>query len=330
VAVNVSPKPKERAYLQSKFTDNGVLVIDKPTGLTSHDVVNQVKRRLGAAKVGHSGTLDPFATGLLVVLINGATKLAPFLLDQDKRYRFTVSFGVETDTQDSTGRVVATHKCGALPEDELRKACAIFLGDIEQTVPRFSAVRVGGQRLYRLARQGVHVAPPRRTVRIKHLHLCKLSWPEVTFEVTCSKGTYVRSLGVDLARHFNCRGHVSKLRRLASGGFELRQALTLEQFKHIVDRGELGQNLITPAKALSNYPEIRVTYLAANNIRQRGSLSSREFLATESSLEGPYKVLDPDNNLVAIVSRVDEGSNDGHKGEIRFKTLRVFGLLSSG
>jgi tRNA pseudouridine55 synthase len=328
--VNLSPsfEVKEVACVQSKFTGNGVLVLDKPTGLTSHDVVKVVKNRLGAAKVGHSGTLDPFATGVLIVLINGATKLAPFLLDQDKRYRFTVSFGVETDTQDSTGRVVASHPCRPLPEGEIRKACTVFLGDIEQRVPRFSAVRVRGQRLYRLARQGVDVTPPYRTVKIKNLDLCNLSWPEVTFEVTCSKGTYVRSLGVDLARQLNCSGHISKLRRLASGEFDLRQALTLEQFKQIVDKQELDQRLITPAQALSNYPEIRVTYLAANSMRQGGSLTSRELLAPVSRREGPYRVLDPDNNLVAVVSQAGHGASKGDEGETKFKALRVFGAIS--
>jgi len=328
--VNLSPslKAKARAYVQGKFTANGVLVLDKPRGLTSHDVVKEVKKRLGAAKVGHSGTLDPFATGVLILLINGATKLAPFLLDQDKRYRFTVNFGVETDTQDSTGKVVATHPCGPLTEAVIRKACAAFVGEIEQKVPRFSAVRVGGQRLYRLARQGVDVTPPCRTVKIRNLDLSELNWPEVTFEVTCSKGTYVRSLGVDLACHLNCSGHVSKLRRLASGGFDLRQALSLEQFKEIVEKGELGQRLITPAQALSDYPELRVTYATANNIRQGGSLNSTEFLDPESSLDGPYRVLDPDNNLVAMVSKSGQGVNDGHEGESTFRTLRVFGIIS--
>ena len=326
--MNLSPEAKEQGYSQSKFTTNAVLVIDKPTGLTSHDVVREVKRKLGAIKVGHSGTLDPFATGVLILLINGATKLAPFLLNQDKKYRFTVNFGVETDTQDSTGRVVATHLCGPLREEEIRKACALFLGDIVQRVPRFSAVRVGGQRLYRLARRGVDVTPPCRTVKIKNLNLCDLSWPEGTFEVTCSKGTYVRSLGADLASHLNCSGHVSTLRRLASGGFDLRDALTLEELKELVDKGQLGHRLITPAQALSHYPELRVSYVVADYLRQGGSLNLREFHDPESRLEGPCRVLDPDNNLVAMVSKSDQEAKEWHEGEIKFKTLRVFGPIS--
>jgi tRNA pseudouridine55 synthase len=328
MTVSPSFRAKEGAHVQPKFTADGVLVLDKPTGLTSHDVVKLVKKKLGAAKVGHSGTLDPFATGVLVLLINGATKLSPFLIDQDKRYRFTVSFGTETDTQDSTGRVVATHRRGPLSEGEIRKACAVFLGEIKQRVPRFSAVRVGGQRLYRLARQGVDVTPPYRTVKIKKLDLCDLSWPEVTFEVTCSKGTYVRSLGADLACHLDCRGHVSSLRRLASGEFDLRQALTLEQFEQIVDEGEVYQRLITPGQALSDYPEIKVTYLAANHIRRGGSLNVREFLEPESRPQGPYRVVDPDNNLVAVVSKACQEAKDDHQEEITFKTLRVFGPIS--
>ena len=326
--MNLSPKPKERGNVHSRFTANGVLVLDKPKGFTSHDVVKAVKKKLGAAKVGHSGTLDPFATGVLILLINGATKLAPFLSDQDKRYRFTVSFGIETDTQDSTGRVVAVHECDPLTEGEIREACAVFLGNIEQRVPLFSAVRVGGRRLYQLARRGVEVIPPCRTVKIKNLHLCDLNWPEVTFEVTCSKGTYVRSLGADLSCHLNCRGHVSKLRRLASGGFDLKQALTLEEFTELVDKGSLEQNLISPAQALSTYPEIRVTSMAAQNIRQGGRLNPGEFIIPECSLEGPYRVLDPDNNLVAMVSKASQRANDDHQEEITFKTLRVFGPIS--
>lgn len=323
-----SLQPEGLADGQAKFAANGVLVLDKPSGLTSHDVVKKVKTILGAAKVGHSGTLDPFATGVLILLINGATKLAPYLLDQEKSYRFSVHFGVETDTQDSTGRVVASRPCVAVPEGKIRKICAAFLGEIEQTVPRFSAVRVGGQRLYRLARQGVDVTPPSRRVEIKHLDLCDLSWPEVTFEVTCSKGTYVRSLGVDLARHLNCNGHVSKLRRLASGGFDLKESLTLNQFKQIFEKGELGQRLITPAQALADYPTLRVTYATADSIRQGGSLNSQEFLDPQSSVEGRYRVLDPDSRLVAMVAKSGQATNDKHEGEITFKTLRVFGLIS--
>ncbi|PNV83643.1 MAG: tRNA pseudouridine(55) synthase TruB [Desulfobacteraceae bacterium] len=315
---------------QARFTGDGVLIVDKPAGFTSHDVVQKAKRKLGAAKVGHSGTLDPFATGVLILLINGATKLAPFLADHEKTYLFNVSFGVETDTQDSTGKVVARQSCEPLQEREIRAACDAFIGEIEQTVPRYSAVRVKGQRLYHLARRGVEVTPPNRKVEIKALSFCELRWPEATFEVTCSKGTYVRSLGVDLARHLNCSGHVSQLRRLASGGFNLRQAVTLEQLEESMARGELHQLLMTSAQALDCYTELRVSPLDAKRIRQGFTLDSIQFLDPGSSPgwpAGTYKVLDPDNNLVAMVSKAAKVANDRHEGGVTFKTLRVFGAV---
>jgi tRNA pseudouridine55 synthase len=316
---------------RARFTGDGVLIVDKPADFTSHDVVQQVKRKLGAAKVGHSGTLDPFATGVLILLINGATKLAPFLADHEKTYVFTVSFGVETDTQDSTGKVVARQSCEPLEEGEIRVACGAFIGEIEQTVPRYSAVRVKGQRLYQLARRGVEVTPPNRKVEIKDLSFCELRWPEATFEVTCSKGTYVRSLGVDLARSLNCNGHVSQLRRLASGGFNLRQAVTLEQLEELMARGELHQLLITSVQALACYPELRVSHLDAKRIRQGSTPDSIQFLDPGPSPgwpAGPYKILDPDNNLVAMVSKAAKAANDGQEGGVTLKTLRVFGPVS--
>jgi tRNA pseudouridine55 synthase len=316
---------------RARFTGDGVLVVDKLAGFTSHDVVQKVKRKLGAAKVGHSGTLDPFATGVLVVLINGATKLAPFLADHEKTYLFNVSFGIETDTQDSTGKVVARQPCEPLQEREIRAACDAFTGEIEQTVPRYSAVRVKGQRLYQLARRGVEVTPPNRKVEIKDLSFCELRWPEATFKVTCSKGTYVRSLGVDLARYLNCNGHVSKLRRLASGGFNLRQAATLEQLEESIARGELHQLLITSVQALACYPELRVSHLDAKRIRQGSTLDSIQFLDPRPSsgwTAGPYKILDPDDNLVAMVSQAAKAANDTQGGGVTLKTLRVFGPVS--
>lgn len=312
-------------------TGDGVLVLDKPTGLTSHDVVQQVKKTLGAGKAGHSGTLDPLATGVLVVLINGATKLTPFLAGHEKTYRFGLYFGVETDTQDSTGRVVKRLACKQLQEKEIKEACAGFTGEITQTVPRYSAVRVGGQRLYRLARRGIEMNPPSRKVQIKKLTFCDLNWPEATFEVTCSRGTYVRSLGVDLARCLKCNGHISQLRRLRSDGFDLHQAVTLEQLEEIVAAGKLNRVLITPSEALYAYPELRVSHLAAKRIRQGGILDSRQFLGPEPGRGwsgGPFKVLDPDNNLVAMVSESTKAVNDNRKREIIFKTLRVFGSVS--
>lgn len=287
------------------FRGNGILLLDKPAGCTSHDLIAQVKKRLGARKVGHTGTLDPFATGLMVLLVNQATKLSPYLVNQHKRYRFTVFFGVETDTQDSTGRVVARHRCPPLAARELEAACAALSGEIEQVVPRYSAVRVGGQRLYKLARKGVAVELPVRKVTIDRLSLEEVRWPEATFEVTCSKGTYVRSLGLELARYLNCSGHVSRLRRLGSGSFSLKQALTLEELDEILANGDIHRVMIPPVQALESYPELRVSSGEARRMRQGQGLesaSSRDILARHQRTEGVYKVVDADGQLVGIVA----------------------------
>jgi tRNA pseudouridine55 synthase len=311
----------------ARFAGEGVLILDKPAGLTSHALVQRVKRRLDAAKVGHGGTLDPFATGVLVLLINGATKLSPYLANQEKRYRFTVRFGIETDTQDGTGRVVARHACIPPAAGEIREACSAFTGEIEQVVPRYSAVRVGGRRLYQLARRGVQVAPPTRKVTIRSLSLLEFCWPEATFETTCSKGTYVRSLGAALSRHLNCGGHVRQLRRLSSGSFHLGQAVGLEELEAILAREELDRVLIPAARALEGYPGIHVSHLEARRIRQGGILGRAQladYRKEESLSEGLYRLLDPDNQLVAMVAASVNASNSPVEGEITFKTLRVF------
>jgi tRNA pseudouridine55 synthase len=323
------PKKKE-PYQGARFTHDSVLLLDKGEGLTSHDVVQQVKKKLGAAKVGHSGTLDPFATGVLILLLNGATKLSPFLMDLEKTYRFTVVFGVETDTQDSTGKVVGRSECEPLHANEIGGACKGFIGEIEQKVPLYSAVKVGGKRLHRLARQGVQITPPKRTVRIRSFSLRELRWPEASFEVTCSKGTYVRSLGVDLARHLDCRGHVSQLRRLRSGGFHLGQAATLEQLDDLIARGKLNQVLLSQIEALESYPKLSVSQVTANRIRQGATLDLTEVLGSDRGRDlpaGPYKVVDSESSLVAMVAKQKDVLNDQREGEIRFKTLRVFGRI---
>lgn len=319
----------KNSHPQAKFLGDGVLLVDKPEGLTSNDIVQKVKKKLRAAKVGHSGTLDPFATGVLILLINEATKLSPFLANQKKTYRFTLVFGVETDTQDGTGKVLARLQCGPLQKNAIEAACAAFTGEIEQAVPQYSAVRIGGQRLYRLARRGVKVPLPRRAVKIESLSLCGLSWPKATFEVTCSKGTYVRSLGVDLARHLNCNGHVAQLRRLRSGTFHLAQCLTLRRLDEVVKGGELDRVLVSPVRALADYPEVRVSHPTARRIRQGFTLDSKDLPCHGIRRacwwpEGPHKIVDPDANLVAMVVKSAQTPDDGMEKEVTFKTLRVF------
>jgi tRNA pseudouridine55 synthase len=314
-----------RTHMTARLTGDGLLILDKPAGCTSHELVRRVKRMLEADKVGHGGTLDPFATGVLVVLVNEATKLSPYLADEDKCYRFTLVLGVETDTLDSTGTVVARYTGPVPQEDELRETCSALTGELDLAVPRYSAVRVGGERLYRLARRGVPVEPPTRRVSIRSLVLLEFCWPEASFETTCSKGTYVRSLGAHLGRRLRSGAHVSRLRRLRSGSFTLEQALTPAELAVAVAAGQLTRLMVPAAEALKEFPDLRVSYLGARRLRQGVALERAEPLGDNGGrgwAQGLYRVLDPDDQLVALVAR----SNRAQMGEEPpFETLRVFG-----
>ncbi len=242
------------ASTSCKNACNGVLLIDKPEGLTSHDVVHKVKSILRVKKVGHCGTLDPFATGVLLVCIGQATRITDQLLTQDKTYLFTVHMGIETDTLDKTGTVIASLPGCHVTQERIEAALKDFLGDSIQEVPRYSAVKVGGRRLYSLARKGVEVELPSRPIHIARLELRRYQWPEVKIEVACSKGTYVRRLASDLGKKLGCGGHVKDLRRLASGTFGVERAISLEQLESLHKGGQLHEFMISMSNALAHLP----------------------------------------------------------------------------
>lgn len=215
---------------------DGLLLIDKPSGLTSHDVVDAVRRRLGIRRVGHGGTLDPAATGLLILLIGPATRRADFLLTAEKTYRATLRLGVATDTQDAQGRITATREVSPISRQQLEETFARFVGQIEQEIPAYSAVWIQGRRSYELARAGVAIPPRSRRVNIRELTVLDVRLPDVEFEVICSKGTYVRTLCVDLGNALGCGGHLSRLRRTRIGPYTIEQAVKLEEARpeHII------------------------------------------------------------------------------------------------
>lgn len=213
------------------LTESGILLADKPTDWTSHDVVNMVRRRFKIRKVGHCGTLDPAATGLLVLVLGRATKISSRLTNQDKVYSGVLRLGIETFTQDRAGEVTATADASAVTEAEIRCAAAQFTGDILQVPPMVSAVKRDGKPLYKLARKGQVVEREPRPVTIHSLELCRIDNPDVEFEVSCSKGTYVRTLCADIGRVLGCGGHLLALRRLASGSFHVSDAHPVEEMK---------------------------------------------------------------------------------------------------
>ncbi len=230
----------------------GFLAVDKPPGWTSHDAVDAARRWLGTRRVGHLGTLDPQATGVLPLAVREATKLVNYVEDSDKSYIGSVRFGVETDTLDGEGRVVRTYS-GRLPDEQtVRGALAEFRGDIEQIPPMFSAVKLRGVPLHRLARKGEEVERAPKKVRIHRLELLKLDAEagEAEIVVDCSAGTYVRTLASDIGQCVGCGAYLLKLRRVKSGPFHIEDAASADELAALAEEGRIGERLVSPAAVL--------------------------------------------------------------------------------
>src|SRR5215471_8949069 len=246
----------------------GILLLDKPRGITSNRALQRVKRLYGAAKAGHTGNLDPLATGMLPICFGVATRLGAFLLDAEKSYRVTARLGVATDTCDADGAVTERREAPRPSELELRAALKQFEGDIEQTPPMYSALKHDGERLYRLARRGEVVPRAARRVSIRELVLERYSWPDAEVFVRCSKGTYVRSLVVDLAAALGTVGHVAELRRLAVTPFDGEPMTTLDALESLAEAGGAGaldSRLLPADRALVGWPAV---FLSADAVKR--------------------------------------------------------------
>lgn len=207
---------------------DGILLVDKPPKLTSHDVVDAVRRKFGFKKVGHCGTLDPLATGLLILVIGKATKLSEKLLADNKDYEGTLRLGISTDSQDADGKVVKTAEPPPFTEAQIKEVFRKFTGDIYQTPPMVSAIKHEGQPLYKLARKGIEIERKPRLVHIFDLRLLSVALPAVRFRLRCTKGTYVRTLCADIGDALGCGGHLAELRRTKSGNFSIADAHPLD------------------------------------------------------------------------------------------------------
>ncbi|MHC1730237.1 MAG: tRNA pseudouridine(55) synthase TruB [Syntrophobacteraceae bacterium] len=232
----------------------GILILDKPEGLTSAKAAARVKKLLRPRKIGHTGTLDPFATGVLILCLNEATRAADQITSLNKVYLSTLHFGVETDTLDKTGKILRVSDA-RFSEKDLIEVMQSFQGSCIQKVPFFSAVKVEGRRMYTLSRKGIAVEQPQREICIHSLKLSSFNWPEATIEVSCSKGTYIRQLASDIGQNLGSGAHVSALRRLSVGRFHLDQALDPEEFS---SGAPVAQRLIPLNEALSHLPFARV------------------------------------------------------------------------
>ncbi|NQT23298.1 MAG: tRNA pseudouridine(55) synthase TruB [Candidatus Omnitrophica bacterium] len=206
---------------------DGILLVDKPRGMTSHDVVDFIRKKFGFKKVGHAGTLDPLATGLLVILIGNATKKSEHLRGEDKAYTTTVKPGVTTDTGDRYGKVLDEKDCDINPE-KITKVLNRFMGEIEQVPPMFSAKKHKGKRLYEYARKGIEIERKARKVTIKKLELIHFGKSEFSLEIKCSKGTYIRQLACDIGEALGCGAHITGLRRTRSGSFNVDDSIKID------------------------------------------------------------------------------------------------------
>lgn len=235
---------------------NGFVVIDKPAGITSHDVVSRVRRILGTRKVGHTGTLDPFATGVLPVAVNDGTKAIPFLDEGVKCYEAVMQLGVATDTLDMTGSVIQQADWLAVTREDVEAALKRFTGHLSQIPPMYSAIKCDGQPLYKLARQGRVIERKSREIEIASLELLSFAAPFVGFRVVCSRGTYVRTLADDIGAVLGCGAALKELRRLASGPFNISTSASLETLEETARLGKLESLTVTPSAALAHLPEI--------------------------------------------------------------------------
>jgi len=276
---------------------SGFLVVDKPSGVTSHDMVDAARRWLGTRAVGHLGTLDPLATGVLPLAVRRATKLVAFV-DGTKAYWSRVRLGVETDTLDADGAEVARHD-GPLPDEAaVSEALARFTGDIEQVPPMYSAVKRGGVPLYKLARRGEEVEREPRTVHVESIRLLGYAPPDLEIEVVCSPGTYVRVLAQDVGRALGCGGHLAALRRTRNGPFTAEQAATPEVLEAAAGSGKLEERLVPPAEGVG-LPQLPLDAEQLRRVMHGGEIRSGA-LAREPQ-GGRYAAVDRAGDLIAIL-----------------------------
>ncbi len=281
---------------------NGVVVIDKPAGVSSAKVVAIVKRLLQAEKTGHAGTLDPFATGVLICCLNRATRLAPFFLGGHKVYEAVLALGIDTDTQDGTGTVLSTCEVTDISEQKIRSVIQRFKGKIDQKPPVFSALKHKGVPLYKLARSGRPVQKPARSVWIESIEISAIALPEIHFTVSCPAGTYIRTLCADIGAALGCGGHLKSLRRTESSGFSIREAVSLSELESLAASGDFGSRFIRMADALRGMPVLEAGTALAVKVRYGQTLTDIDLAVDKMHFaDGFIKIVDSENRLLAVV-----------------------------
>ena len=281
---------------------SGILNVDKPPGITSHDVVDEVRRMVGQRKVGHAGTLDPMATGVLLVCLGKATRVAEFLMQGRKRYGATIVLGMTTDTYDAEGEIVSNGGKTDFTRAEIEAALARFVGQIEQVPPMYSAVKQEGQPLYKLARQGKTVERSPRSVEIDAIDLLDWTRPALSIEVTCSSGTYIRSLAHDLGEALGCGAHLSALVRLSSGRFALEDATSLDHLAEAFEHGQGDRHLLALDEAFFDQPAAIVGADTAQRIAHGQAVALETPAAVKGDGPELARVYGPEGDFLAIMT----------------------------
>ena len=297
---------------------HGLLLVNKPAGLTSHDVVRQIRRIFHTRKVGHAGTLDPLATGVLPVAVGDGTKILQFLLAENKSYRATLKLGITTNTLDAEGEIVAERPVPDITEDVLQTVLDCYRGEIEQLPPMFSALKKDGVPLYKLAREGKTVERELRRVTIDRLDLIARTADCITLEVDCSKGTYIRTLVSDIGDQLGCGAHLVELQRLQSGTFTIDECHTLDELKELE---QPATALISLDAALRGFPAVRLNDAAAAALRYGIPPQSEQTEPADSLLTGQLVRLQIDQKLAAV-GRYAPARMKEKRGD--FELIRVF------
>ncbi len=281
---------------------NGIIIIDKPCSKTSHDMVGFIRRLTGIKKVGHTGTLDPEATGVLPVCIGNATKACELLTCEDKGYVAELALGMTTDTLDAEGEIL-TEQPVLCDEETIKKTIESFIGEIEQIPPMFSAIKKDGKKLYELARQGISIEREKRKITIHDIKILDIDTQKetVTIEVICSKGTYIRTLCDDIGMKLGCGAYMNKLRRTKSGRFSIDDAYTTEEIEKLVKENKFEDVLIPTDRVFVDYPEILV------NDRYRDFIKNGVRVRVNGLLENQvYRVYDKNKNFLCLSQCIDE------------------------
>jgi tRNA pseudouridine55 synthase len=285
---------------------DGILNIDKPAGITSYGVVGRIKRLAGEKRVGHAGTLDPDATGVLPVCLGKATRVVEYLAEASKTYRAVIELGIATDTYDAAGQITERGDASGIDLSRIDSALSAFRGNIQQTPPMYSALKRNGEPLYKLARAGISVERKSRNINVYRLEITDWQPPLVTLEIECSKGTYIRSLANDLGQALGCGGHLKNLVRTVYGPFNVKEAISLSQLEDASREGNIERFLLPVDCVLQHYRAVTINEADGKAMRDGNTLTLEQTASPVNTAETRCRAYAPDGRFLGIIRYIPE------------------------